>query len=280
MKIFLTGGTGFVGSHFLRVALAGGHEVIAQRRCPESRPRLWLEREPSWLDVPLDAIEAEHLGGCDCVVHLAAHTANVPYDSFGNCFYWNVQAVIRLFEKAIKAGVEKWIVAGSSFEYGTSAERYEFIPVTAPLAPVGSYPASKAAASVALRGLGAQFGCRLLIGRIFQVYGEGESASRLWPSLREAALSGGDLPMTAGEQIRDFISVEEVAAYFLRAAEANELEPGSPVIENVGSGRPESIRNFAEHWWAHWGAKGRLLIGEVPYRENEVMRYVPEVRGV
>jgi nucleoside-diphosphate-sugar epimerase len=277
MKIFLTGGTGFIGSHFVNRALAAGHEIIAQRRESRSRTCIPLVEEPQWFDVALDRVEARHLEGIDCIVHLAAHMPSKVNDSFSNCFYWNVHTALGMFENAVKAGVKRWIVAGSCFEYGRSGERYDFIPVTAPLEPVLAYSASKAAASVAIYGLAAQFNSELLIGRLFQVFGEGESESRLWPSLRKAALAGEDMPMTAGEQIRDFIAVEAVAEYLLKAAESKELRPGKPIIENVGSGKPQSIRTFAEHWWKHWGAKGRLLLGQLPYQPNEVMRYVPEL---
>jgi nucleoside-diphosphate-sugar epimerase len=113
--------------------------------------------------------------------------------------------------------------------------------------------------------------------RIFQVFGEGESPSRLWPSLRDAALSGSDYPMTMGEQIRDFISVEEVAKSFVRALYFDGVELASPVIKNVGTGNPQTVLEFSEYWWGKWKAKGQLIVGDIPYRDNEVMRYVPMV---
>lgn len=284
MKIFVTGGTGFIGSHFLNQAHSAGFEVVAHRLSRPSQTRIPLLREPVWLDCPLDQIEAMHLQGCDAVVHLAAHTPNVPYDSYFNCHYWNVLVPVRLFEKALEAGVLRWVVAGSCFEYGSSGERYDFIPVSAPLEPTGSYPTSKAAASIALAGLSRANRASLFLGRIFQVFGEGELESRLWPSLKKAALAGEDFPMSPGEQIRDFIPVEQVAKAFLCAlalpSSSFILHPSSlssPLVANIGTGHPQSIRAFAEHWWKKWGATGKLLPGALPYRDNEVMRYVPEV---
>jgi nucleoside-diphosphate-sugar epimerase len=277
MRIFVTGATGFVGSHFTGQALAKGWEVVAHRRSPESRPRVPLSREPRWITCPLDEIPADALEGCCTLVHLAAHTPNPPYDSFDLCFYWNVSAVVRLFDLAAARGLKRWVVAGSAFEYGRAAERYERIPPTAPLEPVASYPASKAAASVALTALAIHHDAALWLGRIFQVFGPGEPETRLWPSLKKAAEAGQDFPMTAGEQVRDFIPVEGVAAQFIRAVEREDIPPGRPVVENVGTGRAQTLREFAMHWWSAWGASGRLCLGEVPYRPNEVMRYVPEV---
>ena len=55
-----------------------------------------------------------------------------------------------LFNQALKAGVSRFVVVGSCFEYGRSADRFESIPTHAPLEPTNTYAVSKAAASIAL----------------------------------------------------------------------------------------------------------------------------------
>jgi nucleoside-diphosphate-sugar epimerase len=183
---------------------------------------------------------------------------------------------IGLFRKAAAAGTTRIVAAGSCFEYGRSGERYDFIPPDAPLEPTQTYPASKAAASVAFYQLAVELKLRLSIHRIFQVYGEGEAESRLWPSIRRAALSGEDLEMTPAEQVRDFIHVTEVANKLLLACE-HHVEPGLPQIANLGTGEPQTLRAFAEKWWKDWRGKGNLVCGVKPYREGEVMRFVPSL---
>jgi nucleoside-diphosphate-sugar epimerase len=276
MKLFVTGGTGFVGSHFINAAHKKNYEVTALKR-PKSIPRFPLTKEPEWIVGELDGDFSNELQGCDILVHFAAHSPNPPYDTLEKCLYWNLTASIRLFNQAYEAGIRKFLVAGSCFEYGKSGERYEFIPVTAPLEPTMSYPTSKAAASTAFYGWGVEKNVKLQILRIFQVYGEGEQASRLWPSLRKAALAGEDFPMTEGEQVRDFINVKDVANLFVEAARFESIEAGIPEIKNVGSGKPQTVRQFSEFWWNHWNASGVLTIGAKPYRTNEVMRFVPEL---
>lgn len=271
MKIFLTGGTGFVGSHFLQQALAQGHEVLAQRR-PGSQTRVELAQQPQWVDGALDGDFREHLAGVDVLVHLASHTPNPPYDTLDRCLYWNVFASLQLARQAVEQGVRKIIVAGSCFEYGRAAERVAALDTDTPLEPTLSYPTSKAAASIAFLGLARELDLQLQLLRIFQVYGEGEQATRLWPSLRAAALAGRDFPMSLGEQVRDFIAVEEVARQFVQALDFHGCSPGEPVLAHVASRQPQTLAAFAQHWWKHWGASGRLLPGAVPYRKNEIMR--------
>ena len=115
----------------------------------------------------------------------------------------------------------------------------------------------------------------LAVLRPFHVFGEGESQERLWPSLKKAALAGEDFPMTFGEQIRDFTPVEFVAEKFVHYAVEAMIKKGEPAIHNLGTGKPMSLNSFAEEQWKKFGATGRLKRGEIPYRKNEVMRYVP-----
>lgn len=275
MKLFVTGATGFIGSHFLNQAYEAGHEIVALRR-PGAHRRIVLSPEPIWIERPMDELTPADFEGVDAVVHLAAHTANVPYDSLENCLRWNLVAPLRMANTAKIAGVRRFIIAGSCFEYGRAAERYEFIPIDAPLEPVHSYATSKAAASIAFIGFAQEMNLQLSVLRIFQVYGPGEAESRLWSSLKRAAEAGMDFSMSSGDQVRDFISVEEVAKKFVEELQ-RELQAGVPEIRHIGTGKPTFVRDFAKHWWQLWQAKGELKIGSEPYRQGEVMRFVPKI---
>jgi nucleoside-diphosphate-sugar epimerase len=275
MKLFVTGGTGFVGTHFIGQAIDAGHDILALRR-PGSRARLPLTVEPMWLEKSMEQVTAADLAGIDALVHLAAHSANIPYDTLENCMQLNVLVPLQLCRTALAADVHRFIMAGSCFEYGRAAERYDFIPIDAPLEPTASYPTSKAAASVAFVGFAQESAIRLSVLRIFQVFGRGELETRFWPTLKRAAQAGKDFPMTAGEQIRDFVLVEDVARQFV-AELCRVVPPGCPEIRHVGTGNPVTLRAFAEYWWGEWKAKGKLVFGAVPYRPGEVMRIVPKI---
>ncbi len=279
MRLLVTGATGFVGSHFVEQALALGHEVIGIRR-PGSVPRIPLPEDVRWVDAALDADFAGEWEGVDCLVHMAAHTANVPYAPLPECLYWNVYASARLVHAAALAGVTRVLVAGTYFEYGMAAEGQEFVHPATELRPMLSYPISKAAASAALLGAARELGLRMQLLRIFQVYGRGESAKRFWPSLKAAAQEGRDFPMSAGTQVRDFIDVVDVAGAFVRALSFEGVEAGRPHVRNVGTGRGQSLLEFARYWWGQWGGGGRLLPGEVPARPGELQRLVADVESV
>jgi len=277
MTILLTGANGFIGRHVLSQLLEAGHHVLAVVRPSRENQ---LAQHPKLIILPreLRDICMRDIEGCEMLIHLAAYGVGQGMNDWENCFQINVHDSLNLWRQAALSGTRRFIICGSCFEYGRSAERYEFIPVTAPLEPTGAYHASKAAATMAALGLAVDQGLELVVARPFHVFGEGETPTRFWPSLRRAALAGEDFPMTNGEQIRDFTDVETVAKELVYLATIAEIKAGYPKIENIGSGKPQSILDFAKEQWAALNAKGKLKPGAIAQRNNETMRYVPFIK--
>ena len=184
---------------------------------------------------------------------------------------------LQLWHRAEAAGIRRFLIVGSCFEYGRSGEHYDAIPVTAVLEPTTAYGASKAASSMAAIALAVEKRLQLILARPFHVYGEGQAFKSFWPSLVTAACSGQDFPMTRGEQIRDFQPVDQTAFQLLAWLQFPDLRPGQPKLVNLGTGKPRTLLNFAQQEWLRLKATGALQPGYLGYRENEVMRYVPEV---
>lgn len=260
----------------MKKSINDGHDVIGLR-LPNHFEKINIPKSPTWVTGSIEDDLRQELDGCDVLIHLAAYGVNPKYNSWQESFRLNVAASLNLWKQAHQVGVKKIIIAGSCYEYGKSAERYEYIPCDAPLEPVNAYGASKAAATIAAMSYARENDLEIAVLRLFHVYGEGEGAGRFWPSMKKAALEGKDFLMTSGEQIRDFTPVEIVAEKFLEFATKLPIEPGNPIIQNIGTGRPQSLVNFAQKYWDIFEAKGRLMIGKVPYRKSEIMRYVPQV---
>jgi nucleoside-diphosphate-sugar epimerase len=276
MRIFLTGGTGFIGSHVLKQGLASGHEIVALRR-PGATTSILLEQQPQWVEGALDDDWTQMLTNCEAFIHLAAYGVGTGANDWEGCFQTNVIESIRLWRQAVAVGIGRFLIVGSCFEYGRSGERYEAIPVTAPLEPTTAYSASKAAASMAAMGLAVDQQLCMVVARPFHVYGPGEAAGRFWPSLVSAATNGQDLPMTTGTQVRDFQPVGQAAAQLLAWLQHPHLQPGVPQVVNLGTGSPRSLLAFAQAEWSQHQAMSSLRPGDVPHRPNEVQRYAPEV---
>lgn len=277
MRLFLTGSTGFIGSYVLRAALAKGYEVKALRRRPSSVPVIQLPCEPIWCDGGLESLNLSWFKDVDVVMHLASLGVSPRNASWYDLVVTNVVGSHRLFELAVEAGVRRFVSAGTSHEYGNTALRYVAIPPKAPLEPVSAYGASKAAAFQLLHTFAVEKRLEFFYGRIFTAYGVGQFSGNFWPSLRSAALSGSDFCMTSGHQISDFIPVSAVAEHLLRACIRPDIQPGFPLVVNIGSGNARSLLSFAQDEWNRLGATGRLLPGSIADRPGQIDRYVPDV---
>jgi UDP-glucose 4-epimerase len=272
----VTGATGFIGRAFLRECARRGWRVLALARRPPTEDERAMPGV-DWVVADLDRVPAGILREVGTLVHLAAAGVVTGSSDWDLCFRVNVTQSFALWQAAVAGGVRRFVICGSCFEYGTVGERFERIPVDAPLEPVTPYAASKAAASMLALGLAASASLQLVLLRPFHTYGEGEPETRFWPSLRRAALAGEDFPMTSGEQVRDFTPVELVAAELAR--HCTDLPPaGRPAVHHVGAGQARSLLEFARQEWQRFGARGQLLVGAVPPRAREVLRYVPEIR--
>ena len=280
MRLFITGATGFIGSHVMAAALAAGHHVLAMRRHPQSNSVVPLPCQPEWIEGDIASLEASKLKGFDVVLHLAAAGVSPKIASWHELLQANVVSSLRLLELVESAGVPRCVVAGTCHEYGTSALRYPAIPPDAPLEPLNAYGASKAAAFHMIRGFAIKQDLELFYGRIFTAYGEGQYSENFWPSLKRAAASGKDFPMTSGKQISDFIPVALSAGYLLRACDRPDMSPGIPLVANIGTGQPKSLLAFAETEWERLEATGRLMPSSLQDRPDQIYHMVADTRGL
>ena len=95
MRIFLTGGTGFIGSHILNESANYDYHVIALKR-ESSRTKVDLLTNPNWKIGSLNKPEENYFKNIDTVLHLASHSANVPYDNLSNCLKVNLFGSIQI----------------------------------------------------------------------------------------------------------------------------------------------------------------------------------------
>ena len=275
MKLFITGCTGFIGSYVLDSALKAGLEVVATRRSTSTLPVIPLSNEPIWLERTLNSITQNDLNGCDVLVHLASAGVSPKQVSLETMLEVNISNTISLVEMSYRAGVRRFVLAGSCYEYGGSALNYVAIPPCAPLQPTNLYGASKAAGFQLVSTFARIHNLELYYGRIFSAYGEGQYKENFWPSLKYSAIHDLDFHMTKGTQIRDFVPVEDVALKLIEACHRTDIQSGEPLIENIGSGRSISLHDFAHEEWVRLGATGQIIAGAIPDRPGEIERFVP-----
>ena len=269
----MTGATGFVGSHLVNQLHSSGHEVTAMYR-KKPTTRVALTKQPIWLQRQLDEITADDLKGHDVLLTLGA--AGIPNNpekvSLDEMFHWNVTALISMIDAAREANVKKIVICSTLKEYGDSAAKYDFIPADAPLLPTTPHGCSRVAGYMAVLAYAQTFNISIEYVRLFFIYGEGANELNLWTALKNAALAGEDFDMTPAEQVRDYIDVKDAAKQLNTVIEL----PGSNTlrVHHIASGKPVVLKDFADYWWNHWGAKGKINYGVLPYRSYESMRIV------
>ena len=106
--------------------------------------------------------------------------------------------------------------------------------------------------------------------RLFYLHGEGQAETALWPQLRRAVESGAaTFPMSGGEQLRDYLPVEQAADHLVALA----LQRRGHGIVNVCSGVPVSVRSLVEGWLAANAWTIALDLGRYPYPAHEPMAF-------
>jgi nucleoside-diphosphate-sugar epimerase len=182
----------------------------------------------------------------------------------------NVSLVARLLLAAAISPPKLFVHAGSCSEYGPPLlKRFPFTEEQ-PLRPTSLYGAAKAASTLYGNTLAARLSVPFVTLRLFGVFGIGEGRQRLIPYLIRQLLRGEPADLTPGEQVRDFLYVEDVVEAFMLSARDGTLTPFQ--IYNVCSGRPVRIRDMGE-LAADLMEKPRSLLrwGRRPYRQDEPM---------
>ena len=110
MRIFVTGGSGFVGGHFIEHAVANGHEVVAMARSSGSAAQV-RAYGASPIETSLDSVAGSDLTGCDCVVHAAAFVAE--WGSREEFERGNITGTERMLDAARAAGVRRFVYVGT-----------------------------------------------------------------------------------------------------------------------------------------------------------------------
>jgi len=164
---------------------------------------------------------------------------------------------------------QELVHAGSAMEYGAIGG--DLAEDSAPQ-PTTLYGKSKLAGTQALARCCRAHRIKGVTARLFTVYGPGEHAGRLLPSLIEAARTGEPLSLTEGRQRRDFTYVADVAEGLLRLGLSSAI-PGE--IVNLATGQLTSVRQFIEIAVEALNFSGeRLRFGALPTRTEE-MEHAP-----
>ena len=259
MHIAITGSTGFIGRHVVEALRRRGHSLVEVLR-PERRVGT-RSRGVADFDLespPPDAYE--RLGRPDALVHLA--WAGLPNYSSPHHVEVEYPLHLNFLTTLANQGLARFVVAGTCFEYGMKEGR---IQETDPIVPVTEY--ARAKALLRQHFLERAPDAELLWARLFYLYGPGQSPTSLYGQFKQACESGEEhFPMSPGDQVRDYLYVEEVARQLVQLAAVERI--GSCAV-NICSGRPISVSKLVEQWVKECGVNIKLQRGVYSYPSHE-----------
>jgi len=207
----------------------------------------------------------------DVVFHSAWHGGNsYQYQNDTSQIYSNLYGSFDLLQIAKEAGAQRWIGLGTVAEYG----KYETV-LTEDLRPVPNtlYGISKYSACMTTQKLCELNGIDFVWLRPFWTYGPYDDALRLLPSLMIALLREERPSLTLGEQLWDYLYVEDAVDAICRAGTMSSAHG----IFNLGSGEAHSIRSIVERVRDLINPNLSIGFGEMPYRADQIMHLQADI---
>ncbi|MBX9627600.1 MAG: UDP-glucose 4-epimerase GalE [Gemmataceae bacterium] len=261
MRVLVTGGAGYIGSHTVRLLLAGGHDVTVldslvyghRAAVPPDRLVVGDMADPKVLDAALG-------WGAEAVVHFAAfayvgESVTDPAKYYAN----NLVATLAVLDACRRHGVGKFVFSSTCATYG--------VPTAVPITedekqlPINPYGNTKLAVERALADYAGAYPFGYCALRYFNAAGaspdgtigeDHDPETHLIPLVIAAATGkrprievfGTDYPTPDGTCVRDYIHVDDLADAHIRAL--GKLGPGAQLRYNVGTGRGYSVREVIQ----------------------------------
>lgn len=280
MKIMVTGGAGFIGSHTVDALLAQGDEVVCidnfndyyspqQKRKNLTKAQTFSSFQLYEKDIR-DFEEMEHIFSDEeplKVIHIAA-MAGVRYSVKFPLLYEevNVRGTLNLLELATRHGVQNFVLASTSSVYGATKE-IPFKEDNTAIQPLAPYPATKRACELLAYVYHHLHGLRCTTLRLFTVYGP-RGRPDMTPYLFTAAISQGKeiTLFDEGRPQRDFTYVDDIVRGVLAALDA---EHDYEII-NLGNSKPIVMRDFVTIIEELLGRKAKIVSPPLPPSEAPI----------
>lgn len=296
MKILVTGGAGFIGSHLVIKLIEGGHEVVVVDNLNQYYdPKLKVDRLKQFEDKihfeKVDITDFDSLKNVfekhkfDKIAHLAAQ-AGVRYSITHPHVYTqtNFLGTGYLYDLAVKHEVKDIVFASTSSVYGESPNT-PFRESEPADRPVSIYAATKRACELLGASYHKLYGLNVTNLRFFTVYGPWGRPDMALFKFVDSILKGEAIDVyNNGDMKRDFTYVDDIVEGFIAALD----KPMGYEIINLGHGEPVYLTNFIKVIEKELGKDAKMNFlpmqpGDVPvtYADNrkakELLNFEPKV---
>ena len=267
MSVLVTGATGFIGRHLVNGLRREGVavDILVRRESTRPLPEAWRDdvtcRVWDGSTNGLAAIVAA--ARPETVYHLASLfiAQHSPVD-IEPLIRSNILFGTQLLEAMAAASVRHLVNLGSSWQHYQNQ----------PYSPVCLYAATKQAFEAIMCFYVESGELRAVTLKLFDTYGSGDERPKLVPALIRASALGTLLEMSPGQQMVDFVHIDDVVEALLMAARRLAAGQGGEMdCHAVTSGRAVSLRQFVEIFSQATGRPLNVVWGGRPYRPREVM---------
>jgi UDP-glucose 4-epimerase len=285
MRILVTGGAGFIGSHLIRRLLADGHDVsVVDNESNGKRGNIPTDVGFIRGDVTRPAeIETAFVRGLDAVCHIAGQVSIIrSFDDPAADLRTNVEGTLNVLQLCLKYKIPRLVYASSMTIYGDC--QTVPTPESEPCRPDSYYGITKHAAERYVHSTAERpdldFPFSVTSLRMFSVFGPGQAWDNPYQGVLGIFLGKlqRDEPITIfgdGEQTRDFVYIDDIVEGWVRALHSPEAAGG---VFNLGSGKSLSINQLAEHAIAACGkSPGGHPIIRAPGRPGEQRRVQADI---
>lgn len=281
VRVCVTGGEGFIGSHLVeRLVREGASVRVLALYNPFGRYG-WLDPEVH-TDVELlpgDVRDPERvfqaIDGTEVVFHLAA-LIGIPYSYVAPSSYVqvNVEGTVNVAEACRRAGVRRMVHTSTSETYGTAIT----VPISEdhPMQPQSPYSASKIGADNMALSFHHAFDLPVAVARPFNTYGPRQSTRAVIPTILSQLHRGAkEIALGATTPTRDFTFVEDTAAGFLAVASCDRA---LGQVVNLGSGQEISVGDLVKLLVEVTGSDATIVTDEARLRPagSEVERLLAD----
>ena len=261
-RVFVTGGTGFIGRHLLNRLAQLNARVYAVSRAPQpptSSIVRWYQGDLADLATAQRLLESIRP---DLIFHLASHVVGERSpDAIVPTFQSSLMTTVNLLTAAEKVGCGRFVLSGSQDEP---------LPGNSEGVPCSPYAVTKWASSAYARMFHALYRLPVVILRIFMVYGPAQrDTQKLMPYVILSLLNGDVPKLASGQRPVDWIYVDDVVEALLASALAGHVE-GKTI--DIGSGRLETVRTVIECIVRLIGSDVAPAFGARPDRPLEEVR--------